>query len=73
MKEAPDAIRGFKYLTYKPGCMGKHKLARDEEYLGNLLVTEEIKQAFEKEKIKGVWFVRSEDYYRPLTCEDIID
>lgn len=73
MKQAPDAILGFKYLTYKPGCMGSHKLARDEEYLGNFLVIDEVKQALEKEKIKGVWFVRPEDYYRPLTPEDIVD
>ena len=70
-KSVPGAL-GFKYLTYKPGCMGKHKLARDEEYLGNILVTEGIKQAFEKEKITGVGLVRPEDYYRPITPADII-
>ncbi len=59
-------IFGFKYLTYKPGCMGNHKIARDKEYLGNLLVTEEIKKAFEKEKIKGIWFIRAEDLYASL-------
>ena len=57
------AIRGFKYLTYKPGCMGNIKLARDKEYEGNFLVTEEIKQAFEKENIKGIWFARPEEWY----------
>ena len=60
------AAYGFKYLTYKPGCMKQYKLARDEEYLGNILVTEEIKQAFERAKIKGIWFVRPEDYYADL-------
>lgn len=54
--ESTDAILGFKYLTYKPGCMGQYKLARDKEYLGNILVTDEIKQAFEEEKIKGARF-----------------
>ncbi|WP_131777833.1 imm11 family protein [Legionella fairfieldensis] len=58
-----DAIAGFRYLTYRPGSMGNHKIARDKEYLGNLLVTEEIKQAFEKEKIKGIWFARPEEWY----------
>lgn len=58
------AILGFQYLTYKPSCMGKHKLARDSEYLGNCLVTEEIKNAFEVAKIKGIRFVKPEDYYR---------
>jgi hypothetical protein len=43
--------------------MGSHKIARDAEYLGNLLVSEEIKQVFEKEKIKGVWLVRPEEWY----------
>ena len=71
--ESTDVILGFKYLTYKSGCMGNHKLARDEEYLSNLLVSNEIKQTFEKEKIKGVRFARAEDYYRPLTREDIVD
>ena len=63
----------FKYMTYKPGCMEDHKLARDEEYLDNLLVTEEIKQTFAKEKIRGMRFVRPEDFYRPLTAQDVID
>ncbi|WP_028389331.1 imm11 family protein [Legionella fairfieldensis] len=61
-----DAIAGFRYLTYRPGCMGHHKIARDEEYPGNLLVTEEIKQVFEKEKIKGMRFARPEDFYANL-------
>ena len=52
--------------------MGEHQLARDKEYEGNLLVSEKIKAAFEKENITGVWLVRPEDFYRPLTAEDII-
>ena len=63
MKLAPDVFSSFRYLTYKPGCMGNHKLARDAENLGNILVTEEIKCAFEKEKIKGVWFIAPEKYH----------
>jgi len=70
---APDKILGFKYLTYKAGCMGTLKLARDEEYLGNLLVTEQVKQAFEKEKIKGCRFIRPEEFYRPMRPEDLVD
>ncbi len=66
-------INGFHYLTYIKGCMGEHLLARDEEYHGNLLVDEKIKQIFDKEHIKGVWLARSEDYYRPLTAEDLIN
>jgi hypothetical protein len=56
-----DAILGFKYCTYIPGCMGTHKLARDQEYTSNLLVNEEIKQVFESEGIKGIWFARPEE------------
>lgn len=44
--------------------MGNHKLARDEEYFGNELVIEKIKQAFEKEKIPGVWFISPEKWSR---------
>ncbi len=64
MQQAPEAILGFTYLTYKPGCMGNHKLARDKEYLSNFLVTEGVKKAFEQEKIKGVWFARPEEWYK---------
>lgn len=67
MAPLDSAILGFKYITYKSGCMGAHKLARDEEYSSHLLVTEEVKQAFEKAKITGVNFVRPEEFYRPLT------
>jgi hypothetical protein len=61
-----DIILTIKYLTYKPGCMKNHKVARDEENLGHILVTEEIKQAFEKAKIKGPRIVTPEDYYREI-------
>jgi hypothetical protein len=50
--ESTNAILGFKYLTYKPGSMSQHKLARDKEYLGNILGSEEFKLAFEKNKVK---------------------
>jgi len=62
---AVKAISGFRYLTYLPRCMGKHKLARDKEYRSNLLSSEEVKQAFERNKIKGVRFVKPEDFYGP--------
>lgn len=61
--ENSDDIRRIKYLTYKSGCMKNHKLARDADYLGHLLVTEEIKLAFEREQIKGPNFIKPEDYY----------
>lgn len=71
--DSTKTILGFKYLTYKAGCMGNYKLARDGEYLSNLLVTDEIKHFFEKEKVTGVRFARPEEYYRQLTREDIVD
>ncbi|WP_155823934.1 hypothetical protein [Legionella shakespearei] len=42
--------------------MSHHKLARDKEYLGNILVSEEFKLAFEKNKVKGVWFAKPEEF-----------
>jgi hypothetical protein len=63
MKDYPTVILGFKYVTYKPGCMGSHKIARDAEYLSNILVSEDMKQVFEKEKVKGAWLVRPEEWY----------
>lgn len=62
-----DAISGFTYLIYKHGCMKEYKLAREQEYPGNLLVSKKIKEIFDKEKITGVWLVRPEDYYRPIS------
>ena len=50
---------GFTYLTYKPGCLEEHPLARDKEYHGNLLVSEKLKAIFDKEKITGVWLVKA--------------
>jgi hypothetical protein len=66
MKTADDISR-FRYLTFKPNCMGEYQLARDKEYLMNLLVSQKIKSIFEKERITGVWLVRPEDYYGPIT------
>ncbi|WP_298627856.1 DUF1629 domain-containing protein [uncultured Legionella sp.] len=60
---APNTILGFKYLTYKPNCMGSLQIARDKEYISNLLVSEKIKQEFERKKIKGIWFSTPEEWY----------
>lgn len=68
-----DAISRFHYLTYTKGCMGEYKLARDYEYRENLLVSEKIKLVFDKEKITGVYLVKPEEYYRPITPEDLIN
>jgi hypothetical protein len=62
--ESLGAIRTVRRLVYNPGCMKNHLIARDAEYLGNILVTEEIKQVFEKAKINGAQIFTPEDYYR---------
>jgi hypothetical protein len=66
-------IVGFHYLTYLKNCMGEYKLARDQEYRGNLLVNEKVKLVFDKEKITGVYLVNPEEHYRPITPEDLIN
>jgi hypothetical protein len=59
-----EYISGIRYLTFLPNCMGQYSIARNEDYLSNLLVTEKIKLAFENAKItKGINFVRPENYY----------
>lgn len=68
-----DAISGFYYLTYKPGCMGEHQLALDQEYLENILISEKIKFVFDKEGITGVRLICPEDYYQPFTASDLIN
>lgn len=62
----------FTKVVYKPGCMGKHFIARDKHHLDHLLVSEQLKQLFEKEKITGVDFVPPEIYYHPLSAADLI-
>jgi hypothetical protein len=62
-----ELIIDFNYLTYKKGCMGSLNVARDEEYLGNLLVSNKIKAIFYQERITGVWLVRPEDYFKPIS------
>jgi len=59
----------IKYLTYLPNCMKNYKLGRDKELIGNILVTEEIKQAFENAKIKRLRIVRPEEYYSAMVGE----
>jgi len=65
-------IYSWKYLTYKPGCMGVHHIARDQEYIGNLLVSETVKRIFDKEHIIA-GLIRPEEFYRPYTVDDLED
>lgn len=61
MKQA-DAILRFKKLVYKPHCMMKHQLARDEEYKPHLLASQGIYDAFKRENITGVWLARPDEF-----------
>ena len=61
-----DEIGGFHRLVLKENCMQKNKLARLAEFPGHILATEEIKQAFEAEKVTGLRFVVPEAYYAEL-------
>ena len=65
-----DLILTIKHLIYKKGCMREYNLARDAEFLGNILVNENVKQAFEEANIKGVRLITPEDYYQSFYDED---
>lgn len=56
-----EQIMGFRALSYKEGCLGIHKLARDEEYLSHLLVSEEVCNVLNKLGMSGLAFYRPED------------
>jgi hypothetical protein len=43
----------FDYLEYYSDCLGAYNVARDEEYLGNLIVSEKVKNIFESNKFIG--------------------
>ncbi len=64
-------IRSFNYLTYTVGCMKQLNLARDEEYLGNLLVSAPVFHVFQLKHISGVNLIRPELFYRPVTIDDL--
>lgn len=56
-----DGILRFEYLVYKANALNGLNIARDSEFTPHLLVNEKIKTTFDKEKITGVRFTRSED------------
>lgn len=56
-------IGTIRKLVYKPGCMGNHHLAKDEEMKDNLLVTQNIYDTFKREKITGVWLATPDEFY----------
>ena len=74
VEDAQDPFQyDFDYIAYKPDCLGQHKFARDEYEHGNLLVSEDAALAMNAAKITGVRLIRPEDFYRPITAQDLID
>ena len=57
-----DKILSFKYLVYKESALNDFHIARDSEYHPHVLVNEEIKAAFDKEKITSVDLIRPEEF-----------
>ena len=57
----PIGIRG--HLCFREGCLGIHHLARDSTLHSHLLASPELVALFKKEKVKGVRFMKEEEYY----------
>ncbi len=53
----------IKRLVFKKDCMQGHKIARDKEKHSQAFVSQEIFDAFQKEKISGVRLVLPQEYY----------
>ena len=51
-----NTILKFEKLTYKEENLINHSIARNADYLQHVVVSEELKEIFEKESIKGVEF-----------------
>ncbi|MCM3667232.1 hypothetical protein M3204_22810 [Mesobacillus subterraneus] len=51
-----DAILNFNKIVYKTDDLGKYNLVRNADYRSHILVSDYIKDRFEKENIKGVQF-----------------
>jgi hypothetical protein len=56
-------IIGFKRLTMKPGCMDHCGLARDENDILTVFVSQHLVDIFKQAKITGVDFMIPNDYY----------
>ncbi|WP_291581513.1 imm11 family protein [Clostridium sp. UBA6640] len=51
-----NAIFKFRKIVYKEDDLINHSIARNADYVPHVLVSQELKEIFEKEKIKGVEF-----------------
>lgn len=56
-----DKIMKFNSLSYRPQCLGKHEIARDSEYLLNLLVSKCLKDSLRNLSKPGIEFYLPED------------
>jgi hypothetical protein len=67
-----DEVGGSKYIShikrlfFKEGCMGGHKIAREEEVMSQILVNQEIYDLVQREKITGINLIEPDDFYRNL-------
>jgi len=59
-------ILGFKYLVLKGNCLGDLHIARLKETKSLILVSEALKERFEKNKVKGVRFPTPEEHYAEI-------
>lgn len=51
-----NAIRGFEKIVFKKVSLDGHEIVRNADYRSHVLVSDRLKEAFEKAKIKGVEF-----------------
>lgn len=51
-----DSIMGFDKIVYKRNDLLEHNLVRNADYRSHVLVSDRLKEAFEKSKIKGIQF-----------------
>jgi hypothetical protein len=67
-----DEVGGVRYIShikrlfFKESCMGKYKIAREEESMGQVLVNQEIYDLVQNKQITGIRLIEPDDYYRNL-------
>lgn len=55
-------ILGFTHLAFLPNDMQGHEIARNAEYFQHVLVSEQVRSAFKKNKIKGVSLLSADEF-----------
>ena len=54
---APDKISGYDKCVFKENCMGNIHIARDEKFRPEIIISETLKNALQKAKVKGFEFL----------------